>query len=141
MKILFAADGSPCSMQAAKYLIQQSSMFKDTPELTVIHVEPAVLPPNVTRHVSREVVDDWYKEQGDIALRDVTQALDAAGVPYTRKQLVGDVAPTLIKTATEIGADMIVMGSHGRSATAGVLLGSVATKLLSGTKIPVLIIR
>jgi nucleotide-binding universal stress UspA family protein len=141
MKIVFAADGSPCSMQAANYLIQQMSVFKDAHEITVIHVEPAVLPPNVTRHVSKAVVDDWYAEQGANALDAVTKAFDGAGVQYTRKQFVGDVASTIIKTATDLGASMIVMGSHGRSATAGVLLGSVATKVLSGTKIPVLIIR
>ncbi len=141
MKILFAADGSACSMQAAKHLLQHFDWFKEAPELTVIHVEPAVLPPHVTRHISKSIVDEWYAEQGNIALNEVTATLDTAGVKYTRKQLVGDVAPTVIKTATEMGADMIVMGSHGRSATAGVLLGSVAAKVLSSTKIPVLIIR
>lgn len=141
MKILFAADGSPCSLEAAKHVIQQFNAFKETPELTVVHVEPAVLPPNVTRHVAKAVVDEWYVEQGDNALRDVVKMFDAAGIPYTRKQLVGDVAATIISTAHEVGADLIVMGSHGRSAAAGVLLGSVTTKILSGSKIPVLVIR
>jgi Universal stress protein family len=46
---------------------------------------------------------------------------------------------TIIVTAEQRGCDLIVMASHGRSGIAAVVLGSVTTKVLTHTKIPVLV--
>jgi len=45
----------------------------------------------------------------------------------------------IIVTAEQRGCDLIVMASHGRSGIAAVVLGSVTTKVLTHTKIPVLV--
>ena len=45
----------------------------------------------------------------------------------------------IIKTAEDKGCDLIVMASHGRSGISAVLLGSVTNKVLTHTKIPVLV--
>jgi nucleotide-binding universal stress UspA family protein len=45
----------------------------------------------------------------------------------------------IIATAKQRGCDLIVMGSHGRSGIAAIVLGSVTTKVLTHTKIPVLV--
>lgn len=58
-------------------------------------------------------------------------------------RLVEDVAAAsgIVQTATEVGADLIVVGSHGRSGIARLMLGSVATKVVAESPIPVLVCR
>ena len=46
-------------------------------------------------------------------------------------------AEAILETAESIGADMIVMGTHGRGAVGRLLLGSVALRVLRETKCPV----
>jgi nucleotide-binding universal stress UspA family protein len=52
----------------------------------------------------------------------------------------GDLGETILKTATEMGADIIVMGTHSRKGVQKILLGSVAEKVLRHSVLPVFII-
>jgi nucleotide-binding universal stress UspA family protein len=58
-------------------------------------------------------------------------------------RLVEDVAAAsgIVQTAKDEGADLIVMGSHGRSGIARLMLGSVANKVVAESPIPVLVSR
>jgi nucleotide-binding universal stress UspA family protein len=53
----------------------------------------------------------------------------------------GDPASEIWRFADEIGADLIVMGSHGRTGVLRVLMGGVSRKVLDRAKCPVLIVR
>ncbi len=53
----------------------------------------------------------------------------------------GDPAPAILAAAHEIGATMIVMGTHGRRGLSHVLLGSVAEKVVRTSDLPVLTVR
>lgn len=50
-------------------------------------------------------------------------------------------ASGIVQTAEAIGADLIVLGSHGRSGIARLMLGSVSTKVVAESKVPVLVTR
>jgi nucleotide-binding universal stress UspA family protein len=68
----------------------------------------------------------------------------AGGAPIAlQARLVEDVAAAsgIVQTARDEGADLIVMGSHGRSGIARLMLGSVATKVVAESSIPVLVSR
>lgn len=54
---------------------------------------------------------------------------------------VGDAADTIVKYAQEKGCSQIVMGSRGLGAVSGLILGSVATKVIHLTDIPVLLVK
>jgi len=58
-------------------------------------------------------------------------------------RLVEDVgaASGVVQTAETIGADLIVLGSHGRSGIARLMLGSVSSKVVAESKVPVLVSR
>ena len=47
----------------------------------------------------------------------------------------------ILETATELGADIIVMGSHGRRGLEKLVLGSVAQRVISHAHVPVLVVR
>jgi nucleotide-binding universal stress UspA family protein len=57
--------------------------------------------------------------------------------------MVGSGAPWegILKTAKARRADLVVMASHGRGSLSGLLLGSETTKVLTHSKIPVLVCR
>jgi nucleotide-binding universal stress UspA family protein len=58
-------------------------------------------------------------------------------------RLVEDVAAAsgIVQTALAEGADLVVMGSHGRTGIARLMLGSVATKVVAESTVPVLVCR
>lgn len=63
-----------------------------------------------------------------------------AGLECETAALVGDTADQILTRASNDGAEMIVMGTHGRTGLKRVLLGSVSQKVLRRTKLPVLVV-
>jgi nucleotide-binding universal stress UspA family protein len=82
------------------------------------------------------------REVGENSVAEIAKAAADAGVPFTAV-VHSAKAPHdgIIKTALEHKCDLIVMASHGRSGLAGFVLGSVTNKVLSQSKIPVLVFR
>ena len=73
-------------------------------------------------------------------LSSVAEAARAAGVACETAQLEDDHPhEAIIEAAKQMGCDLFVMGSHGRSGIAAVVLGSVTNKVLTHTSIPVLV--
>jgi nucleotide-binding universal stress UspA family protein len=54
---------------------------------------------------------------------------------------IGEPVAEILELAQEIGADLIVCGSHGRGAVGRLLLGSVSSAVLHGARCPVVIVR
>ena len=73
------------------------------------------------------------------------EALCVADGPAVNLQvrLVEDVTASagIVQSAKELGCDLIVMGSHGRTGIVRLMLGSVATKVVAESSIPVLVTR
>ena len=73
-------------------------------------------------------------------LDEIAEEADAAGVICETLQVEQDHPyQGIIDTAEQRGCDLIVMASHGRSGIKAIVLGSVTTKVLTHTKIPVLV--
>ena len=141
MKILLAVDGSESSARATKSLIEQLSLFKETPQVDVVTVHLPL--PNVgTAHmITKQIRDQYYKEECDEALAQTIALLDAAKVPHKTHRLIGQVAETIVKAAGDLGSTVIYMGTHGRTGMAKVVMGSVATKVLHLSSVPVQLVR
>jgi len=81
-------------------------------------------------------------EATDKALRVVEQAAQAAGVAVERVHATSDFPEDeILKVAQRQGCDVIVMATHGQSGLRGVLIGSVAQKVINKATVPVLLIR
>jgi nucleotide-binding universal stress UspA family protein len=75
-------------------------------------------------------------------LAEVKKKADAAGIAAgTTKVTDSFPAEGITAKAAEIGADLIVMGSHGRRGLGRLLLGSQTSNVLAHSKIPVLVTR
>ena len=80
------------------------------------------------------------KTHAQKVLSGVAEQARAAGVACETVQIEEDHPyEGIIETAERGGCDLIVMASHGRSGIAAIVLGSVTTKVLTHTKIPVLV--
>ena len=80
------------------------------------------------------------KEHAAKVLDAVAKDAKAAGVSCTTLQMEHDQPyEAIIQAANDKRCDLIVMASHGRSGISGLLLGSVTAKVLTHTKIPVLV--
>jgi nucleotide-binding universal stress UspA family protein len=72
----------------------------------------------------------------------VDQLCQDAGVDFSSLSLTNDVPyEAIIEAATQSGCDLIFMASHGRRGFSGLLLGSETNKVLTHSKIPVLVFR
>jgi len=137
MKILIAADGSEFSRAAARYVATHSGLLKERPEVRIVHVH-APLP--VTRSISKKAIEDYYREESLKALSVAEKELDKSKIGYTSSWCTGDAAEELARHAAAEKVDLIVTGSHGLGALARLAMGSVTTKLVALTKVPVLVI-
>ena len=85
---------------------------------------------------------EQIKKHGASVLDRAANAAKQAGVPCDTIQ-AEDVQPheAIIAAATDRGCDLIVMASHGRSGLSAVVLGSATNKVLTHTKVPVLVVQ
>ncbi len=75
------------------------------------------------------------------ALQRVASALDAGGVTVRAEVGVGPPAEVVVRFAREHAVDLVVMGTHGHTGLAHVILGSVAEKVVRRAPCPVLTVR
>jgi nucleotide-binding universal stress UspA family protein len=85
--------------------------------------------------------DEEIKKHATSALDRAVNAAKQAGVSCKTIQVQGVPYEAIIATATDRGCDLIVMSSHGRSGLSAVVLGSVTNKVLTHSKIPVLVVQ
>lgn len=141
MKVLLPADGSDHTMKAVEYLVQNFDMFKEPPELYVLHVLPPIPEMRAKAVLGGEAVQNYYEVESNAALAPVETYLKEKEVTFKRGYTVGDEAEQIQAYVNERGIDMIVMGSHGRSGFKALVLGSVTSKVLASSAVPVLVVR
>ena len=71
----------------------------------------------------------------------LVSSMDHHGVHLRQKIAEGDAAAMIVKAAVDDGDDLIVIGPHARSGVVGLLLGSIAKRLLGFSPCPVVTVR
>ncbi|MDB5842590.1 MAG: universal stress protein [Herminiimonas sp.] len=141
MNILIAADGSEYTSKATEYVAAHPELLQNDSQLHIFHVEPPVPSTRARAVLGDDVVDNYYKEESAAALAPAEKILREKNISFHSSYVVGDVAERIQNYVKSNGIDMIVMGSHGNSALRNLVMGSVATKVLATTSVPVLIVR
>ena len=140
MKVLLAVDGSAYSKKMLAYLSTHESLLNASNEYHVFTAQPA-LPPRARAAVGKEIVDKYHTEEAEKVLAPITKFLLRHGVNASGSWKVGSAGATIAKVAEDGKFDLVVMGSHGHSALANLVMGSVATQVLAQCKVPVLLVR
>ena len=140
-RILHPTDFSPASRPAFAKAMQLAK--KNRSELVIAHVLAPVVPT-----VDGYLTPQMYEEIETAARRYGKKHLDAlvararkAGVRARGLLLDGLVHERIVRAARAQGAEMIVIGTHGRTGFARFLLGSVASRVVSHATCPVLTVR
>ena len=95
-----------------------------------------------TAPTTPEKFTEMAEKQAQEILSRATTAADAAGVDNDSVSTISDIPyVSIIEAATNAGCDLIFMASHGRRGFSGLLLGSETQKVLTHSKIPVLVYR
>ena len=140
MKILLPVDGSEYSRAAVEFVASRTTLIGTEPQVDVINVQLPV-PPRAARVVGKAALSEYYVDESDKALKPALKRLAKAGMPVTARYLVGHPGEEISAAAVRDKVDLIVMGSHGRSALQGLLFGSVTNNVLARTNVPMLVLR
>jgi nucleotide-binding universal stress UspA family protein len=140
MKILLAVDGSPISTRAVRHAIKLAKQLTEPAELVLFHADPPLLQA-VAVKLGVDAVHRYHAENGRHATKAARAALTRAHVPFTELLVVGEPAEAIVRRAAKGRVDLIVMGTHGHGALQGLLLGSVAAKVIAHGNTPVTVVR
>lgn len=141
--ILLPTDGSELSTQAVRAGIRLAKSLGA--RVTALHTTPQFYP---SQMIAREIIERASEYEAQIkkeaarTLGAVEEATREAGVACNALHRTSDTPwEEIIKVAAEQGCDLIVMASHGRHGISALVLGSETTKVLTHSKIPVLVCR
>lgn len=139
MKVLLAVDGSDNTRRAIAYVTSHewlragNDLLVFTVVLAVPHRAAAMAGPDLTRR--------YYEDDAQGVLRPVREAFAAAGIAASFGWEVAHPGEAIARKASQQACDLVVMGSHGHSSLANLVLGSVATQVLARCDVPVLLVR
>lgn len=140
MKILLAVDGSRPSNRAVSYLVLHIGMFGRGGSITLLYVDPPMLP-RIEGYLGNEVVVGMHAKNVQAALRPAVARLRRAGIAHRTDSRIGDPGTAIAEYARAGKYDIVVMGSHGHGMLGSLLLGSVTTRVLAYCRVPVLVVR
>jgi nucleotide-binding universal stress UspA family protein len=146
-KILVATDGSETALKASRYAVGLAKQLSAS--MTVLSVidnrslqSYYTVPPEATMVHIMEPVEDFLREAAKKDVDRVKKLCEKKGVSCRGVISTGHPAEEIIKEAERSRSNLIVLGSHGKSALAAVFLGSVTYGVVhKDTRVPVLIIR
>jgi nucleotide-binding universal stress UspA family protein len=140
-RILIATDGSDKSRKAAEEGIELAKALGA--QVIALNVVNEVVIASAVRQLGsdRKEVEDKLKNAGMKAVEDIKAMAAKSGVAADTIVRIGAPANSVIDVAGAEKADLIIMGSHGESGAAKLLIGSVVQKVLYWATIPVLVVR
>jgi nucleotide-binding universal stress UspA family protein len=141
MKILIPIDGSANADRAVDYVIDFADQLKIAPEIYLINVQWKLALGNVKLFINHETVNEHYREQGELALEQARAKLEAKGFDYFYHISIGSPADAIVRFAEENQIVQIVMSANGQETLTNLLLGTVASKVVQLSRLPVLLVK
>lgn len=139
-KVLLAADGSQPSLRAAEYVTKLKELNPDL-KVTLLTVYPLPLHAGLSPLFSYGQLVEAAEEYMAEITKKYQELLAERGIEADVRQEFGDPGETIVRLAEEGGYDLILMGTRGLSNIEGLILGSVAHKVLHLARIPVLLVK
>lgn len=140
--ILVPVDGSETSFAAVKQAAELAKAFGS--KITVVQVlalDPYIAAEYITAAQTNDLIER-ARTSIQSTLEEAKAKFSAEGLQVEARLLEGQVIhQEIINAAKETNADLIVIGSHGRTGLKKLFLGSVAQNILGDTGVPVLVVR
>jgi nucleotide-binding universal stress UspA family protein len=91
--------------------------------------------------VPPEEAKELHRKHGEDILRPFIETAKRARVTFSSQVLIGDIPQSIVSCAETLGCDGIVMGTRGMGSILNLIAGSVATKVIHLTKLPVTLVK
>ena len=138
LRVLIPVDGSDNAIRAVNFLIRKAPLYKEPLDIHLLNVQHSF--PGTIRGVHHQA-QQFHHDEGLKALASARKLLDDAGVKYAHHIGVGDAAEVIAHYVKDKRIEQLVMGTRGLGSASSLLLGSVATKVIHLTDIPVLLVK
>jgi nucleotide-binding universal stress UspA family protein len=146
-RILVATDGSDLARKAVAYGVDfAATLNAELIALTVIDLPSFIgrqfVPGEASPTHIIEPLEDYLKQVAESLMNEVAVLCAKRAVTFKKVVRSGNPVEEIVNGAEEEKADVVILGSHGRTAIGSVLLGSVTLGVIHrDSKIPVLIVR
>jgi len=138
-RILVPTDGSSGVERALCHALDLAKRHGAT--VHAIYVVDSAGYSSLPMETSWEGISDMLRDEGEAALDRVRELADERDVPLDTDIVDGSPSREIVRVAEDDGADLIVMGTHGRGGLDRLLLGSVAERVVRSAPVPVLTVR
>lgn len=127
--IMVPTDGSKCSLKAEDVAISIAKNFNG--KLVAVHIidEKLIYP------------FDVLEEEGNKILEEAARKGKEEGLDVEQVLIVGSPTHDMKKIVEKTGADMVVIGTHGKTGLTKLIMGSVAESTIKTVKVPVLLVK
>ena len=140
--ILFASDFSKASRRAFTTAVKTARGNGAT--LTIVHVIAPFTPIGPDQYIGPdtwEELDEQAKKWATRHLKTLTDRAKSAGVRTKSLLAEGQAAREVTRAARKVHADLVVIGTHGRTGFAKLLLGSIASQIVATSRVPVMTVH
>ncbi|HZH05414.1 MAG TPA: universal stress protein [Lautropia sp.] len=139
-KVLVPVDGSVNALHAVDFVIKEIRDGRSL-EVHLLNVQPQILSGHARMYLKKDLIDEYYQEEAEKALKPAREKLDNEGIKYSVAHLVGNIADVIARYIKSTGCEMVVMGTRGLGSVHSMVLGSVATKVLHQVEVPVTLVK
>jgi len=141
-RLLVAYDGSDNSKRALQYVVD---LVRDTGMALQVHVvnvqhEPIIYGEYVTSAMIDELNNSLMAKSRSV-LDEAAAMLQAGGLTCETHTQLGNVAEQINDAVKRLGCDTVVMGTRGLGSLTGLVLGSVANRVIHEVSVPVLLVK
>ena len=137
---LIPIDGSPAALRALAVALHALRSHPDA-QVHLLNVQAPLLHPWPGKLVSPDMIDAELRSDGEKLLVQAEIMALAAGIACVSHVSIGAVAAEITAYAAKHGCDAIVMGTRGMGAVAGLVLGSVAQRVVHLATVPVTLVK
>lgn len=143
-RILVAIDASPQSKRCLDHAIALA--IDQDAVLRIVHAVDYISPPFDTTNVAEGQLHNAYIDAGNSVITSALEQARSRGLTVDAVVIDTDdprrpAADTLLRDIEEWHADIVIVGTHGRTGLARLFLGSVSETILRSANVPVLVLR
>ena len=141
--VLCPTDFSPLATLALRYGANLAACAEPRGRVLALHADPLEAPPYFTARQEEDLASEIERSRQaaqHFLEEHVRETVDLP-VPVESQVVQGAPVPAILRVARERGADLIALGTHGRSGMSHLMLGSVAERILAEAPCPVLTVR